>query len=109
LLDRTAVASFRGIAEELHILAFGRKGHVASREVIRSLVKKATDAVGLSGFSLQFVLSEWFNVVDAWQVPNIESYGPIPRMGRRTRLGAKQRGAIWPISERVREGLRNEG
>jgi hypothetical protein len=105
LLDRIAVASFRGIAEELHALAFARKPHLASRDLIRSLAAKATQATGASGFSEQFVLSEWFNVVDAWQVGDAATYADIPRMGRRTRLGARQREAIWPIFERIREEL----
>jgi hypothetical protein len=105
LLDRIAVASFRGIAEELHMLAFGRRAHLASREVIRSLLKKAIEAENVAGFSEQFVSSEWFNVIDAWQVFDLNTYAVIPRMGRRTRLGSKQREAIWPVFARVREGL----
>jgi hypothetical protein len=104
-LDRITVVSFRGIAEELHMLAFGKKGHLASREIIRSLVKKASEGEAGRGFSEQFILSEWANVVDAWQVLDIEAYAATPRMGRRARLGAKQREAIWPIFTRVREAL----
>jgi hypothetical protein len=40
-LDRIAVASFRGIAEERYQLVFGDKAHLASREIIRSLVEKS--------------------------------------------------------------------
>jgi hypothetical protein len=109
ILDRIVVASFRGIAEELYALAFGRKPHLASREVIRGLVGKAKQGAEHAGFSQQFVQSEWFNVVDAWQVHDIGTYADIPRMGRRTRLGAKQREAIWPILQRVRDGLEKTG
>jgi hypothetical protein len=105
LLERVAVTSFRGIAEELHQLAFGRKGHLASRDVIRSLVVKAQEAAGIDDVSQQFILSEWFNVIDAWQVANIEQYANVPRMGRRTRLGTLQRERMWPVFERVRQGL----
>jgi len=104
-LDRIAVASFRSIAEELHMLAFGQKAHLASREIIRSLIKKSIETERADAFSEQFVLSEWLNVVDAWQVPDVETYASIPRMGRRTRLGPKQREAIWPIFERMRGEL----
>jgi superfamily I DNA/RNA helicase len=104
-LERITVASFRGIAEELHMLAFASKAHLASRDVVRSLVKKALEAEHVDGISEQFALSEWVNVVDAWQVNDLETYASIPRMGRKTRLGAKQRSAIWPIMQRVRESL----
>jgi UvrD-like helicase C-terminal domain/AAA domain len=105
LLERITVASFRGIAEELHMLAFARKAHLASRDVIRSLLTKASEAEGVKGFSEQFVLSEWTHVVDAWQVADVDAYAATPRLGRRQRLGAKQREAIWPVFRRVRDGL----
>lgn len=105
LLDRVGITSFRGIAEELHQLAFARKAHLASRDVIRSLVEKARQTAGIDDVSLQFILSEWFNVVDAWQVANLDEYANVPRMGRRTRLGAKQRERLWPVYESVRRAL----
>jgi hypothetical protein len=105
LLDSVAVASFRGVAEELHRLVFGRKAHLASRDIIRSLVAKAKEAARIDGISLQFVLSEWVNVVDAWQVTDLPGYASVPRMGRRTRLGARQRESLWPVFASVRKAL----
>ena len=105
LLDRVAVASFLGIASELHQLAFGHKAHLAARDIIRSLVEKARDAAGLNSLSPQFALSEWTNVADAWQIVDVDQYAAVPRMGRRTRLGARQRENLWPIFESVRRAL----
>jgi hypothetical protein len=105
MLDRIATTSFLGIAEELHMLVFGKKGHLASRDVIRNLVNKAVDATGTAGLSSQFVLSEWANVIDAWQISDVEAYANVPRMGRRMRLGVRQREQIWPIFEHVRTAL----
>ncbi|MDQ2079047.1 3'-5' exonuclease [Xanthobacteraceae bacterium Astr-EGSB] len=105
LLDRVAVASFRGIAEELHQLVFARKAHLASREVVRSLVGKAMETAGIEGISPQFVLSEWANVVDAWQIADLDGYAAVPRMGRRARLGARQRESLWPVFDGVRRAL----
>ena len=105
LLDRVAVASFLGIAEELHQLAFGQKAHLASREIMRSMVEKASEAAGVEGLSPQFVLSEWTNVADAWQITDVDAYAAVPRMGRRTRLGARQRESLWPVFENVRRAL----
>jgi hypothetical protein len=105
LLNRISVASFRGIAEELYQLVFGYKAHLASREIIRSLVEKARNAAGIESLSPQFVLSEWTNVADAWQIADLPGYAGVPRMGRRTRLGARQRESLWPIFESVRRSL----
>jgi hypothetical protein len=44
------------------------KPHLASRDIIRSLVERARSAAGIEDLSPQFVLSESMNVVDAWQV-----------------------------------------
>jgi hypothetical protein len=104
-LDRIAVASFRGIAEELYQLVFGYKAHLASREIIRSLVEKARSTAAIDDLSPQFVLSEWINVADAWQVTDLPSYVGVPRMGRRARLGGRQREGLWPVFENVRRSL----
>ena len=55
--------------------------------------------------SPQFVLSEWANVVDAWQITDIDGYAAVPRMGRRTRLGARQRESLWPVLASVRKAI----
>jgi ATP-dependent exoDNAse (exonuclease V) beta subunit len=105
LLDRITVGSWTGVAEELHQLAFGRKPALASREAVRSIVAKAFAAEKPAGLTEQFALSEWINVVDAWQVEDGDAYATVPRMGRRVRLGARQRMAIWPVFERIRSAL----
>jgi superfamily I DNA/RNA helicase len=105
LLDRVAIASFRGIAEELHQLVFAHKAHLASRDFIRNVVAKARDAAGIDKISQQFVMSEWANVVDAWQVTDLAGYAEVPRMGRRTRLGARQREELWPVFAAVRKAI----
>jgi len=104
LLERAAVTSFLGIAQELHQLSFGHRAHLASREIMRSLVEKARQAAGID-LSPQFVLSEWTNVADAWQIFDVDAYAAVPRMGRRIRLGARQRESPWPVFESVRRAL----
>jgi superfamily I DNA/RNA helicase len=44
-------------------------------------------------------------VVDAWQIEGAEAYAEVPRMGRKNRLGARQREALWKVFERVRQSL----
>jgi superfamily I DNA/RNA helicase len=105
LLDRIVVASFRGIAEELHMLLTGHKAHLAARDIVQSLLKKAFEAEGADGVSEQFALSEWTNVIDAWQVTDAAGYLATPRMGRRARLGARQRESIWPVFQNLRKAL----
>ena len=61
---------------------------------------------GVIGFSLRFLLSEWENVIDAWHIDSVDSYADVPRMGRKNRLGAKQRETLWEVFARIRGALR---
>lgn len=108
LSDRVTVASFRRIAEELYALTTGRKAHLADRDSVRKLVDSAASETGVAGFSQRFLLSEWENVIDAWHIGSADAYADVPRMGRKNRLGAKQREALWQIFSRVREALRQK-
>jgi hypothetical protein len=56
-------------------------------------------------FSDHFLFGEWTDVVDAWQLGSWDSYRDVSRLGRKTRIGGKQREVLWSIFERVRAGL----
>jgi len=79
---------------------------LASRDVERELVREATHAVAGHKFSRQFLITEWEQVVDAWQLRTWEDYRDVARLGRRTRLVEAQRRLLWSIFERVRDGLK---
>ena len=78
---------------------------MASREAVRALINEASTAVSGHRFGLQFLLTEWEQVVDAWQLETWESYRDVTRLGRKTRLPEAQRAALWTVFERVRSGL----
>ena len=44
-------------------------------------------------------------MVDAWQLKSWEAYRDVSRLGRRTRIGGKQREALWAVFERARAHL----
>jgi len=79
---------------------------LASRDAMRDLLGEASKAVGGHKFSLHFLLTEWEQVVDAWQLETWESYRDVARLGRKTRLPEPQRAVLWSIFERVRAGLK---
>src|SRR5664279_3855074 len=79
---------------------------LASREALRDLLGEASKAVGGHKFSLHFLLTEWEQVVDAWQLETWESYRDVARLGRKTRLPEAQRAVLWSIFDRVRAGLK---
>jgi len=81
---------------------------MASRDTVRDLMSEAAAAEG-SKFSLHFLLTEWEQVVDAWQLESWESYRDVARLGRKTRLREAARVALWAIFERVRSDLKTRG
>ena len=70
------------------------------------LLREASKAVDGHKFSLRFLLTEWEQVVDAWQLENWDAYRDVARLGRKTRLPETQRVVLWSIFERVRAGLK---
>lgn len=80
---------------------------IADREVVREVVHEAAAATTGHKFSPPFLMSEWDQVVDAWQLDTWEAYRDVARLGRKTRLPEAQREVLWSIFERVRTGLRD--
>ena len=108
LAERLEVHAMNSIGERLYGLKFGRP-KLASAEIIRQLVTGAAQSVNGHKFSPHFLLSEWEQVVDAWQVDTWEGYRDVVRLGRKTRLPEKQRAMLWSIFERVLTELKTSG
>lgn len=109
VVPRRTILPFKGVAKELFTLAFGQDPRPASDEQVRGALVTAAKELGVTEFSARFLVSEWSNVIDAWQVPTLEAYKDVPRRGRANRMGAKQRERIWPVMERARAMLEGQG
>ena len=81
---------------------------LVSRETVFEQIKMASNAAGGHKFSLQFLLTEWEQVVDAWQLDTWEAYRDVARLGRKTRLPETQRAFLWSIFDQVRVALINK-
>ncbi len=106
---RITVSAWDDLADELHQLAFGRRARIASEAQVRAALAKASAVQALSGFSERFLMSEFLQVADAWQVTSAEAYAETPRLGRKSRLGARQRERLWPVFVTAREELSARG
>ncbi|MBK9522229.1 MAG: UvrD-helicase domain-containing protein [Rhodocyclaceae bacterium] len=108
LTERIDVHSINAIGLRLYKshVAKNQTVTIASRATVRELLKAAADTVGEHKFGLQFLLTEWEQVVDAWQLQNWEAYRDVVRLGRKTRLPEAQRALLWSIFERIRVGMR---
>jgi superfamily I DNA/RNA helicase len=104
--ERLEVYAMNGIGQRLYELNFSRP-QIASRELIQKLLEEASGKVDAHKFSRHFLMTEWEQVVDAWQLETWEAYRDVIRLGRKTRLPEKQRVILWSIFSRVRSDLRN--
>jgi hypothetical protein len=106
--ERLEVHAMNAIGRRLYESHFGRP-HVASRDVIQLLLADAAREVDAQRFSLHFLLTEWEEVVDAWQLDTWEVYRDVRRLGRKTRLPEQQRAVLWSMFDRVRSQLQSRG
>ncbi|WP_431480277.1 3'-5' exonuclease [Pseudomonas simiae] len=105
LAERIDVYSLEAIGLRLYKSRIGPVS-VASRERVRALIDEASQVVGGHKFSMHFLLTEWEQVVDAWQLKEWEAYRDVARLGRKTRLPEAQRKVLWGIFERVQIELK---
>ncbi len=108
LAERIDVYSLDAIGLRLYKTHVGPV-KLVSRELVSELLKDAADAVTGHKFSRQFLLTEWEQLVDAWQLESWEAYRDVARLGRKTRLPEAQRAVLWSIFERVIAGLSSNG
>ena len=107
--SNVTILPFEGVARDLFTLAFGHAPRAASMEQVKAVLEAAAKEVGIAGFTIRFLVSEWNNVVDAWQIDTLDAYRNVPRLGRKNRMGSKQRDRVWPVFVRARELLEAQG
>jgi superfamily I DNA/RNA helicase len=82
------------------------KVSLASRQVIRQLLETASKKILGHKFRLNFLLTEWEQVVHTWQLDSWESYRDVKRLGRKTRLPEPQRQLLWSIFDQIHVDLK---
>jgi hypothetical protein len=100
IAERLEVHALNTVAVRLYERNVGRP-KIASQQQIQDLVMQAAVEVGVQTFSSRFLVTEWREIVDAWQLETWESYRDVARLGRKTRLPEKQRVDLWAVYERV--------
>lgn len=104
--ERIDVHSLDAIGARLYAAHVGQPA-IAPRKLVHELILEAASATSGHKFGLPFLLAEWEQVVDAWQLDSWDSYRDVVRLGRKTRLPEAQRTILWSIFDRVRSGLRD--
>jgi superfamily I DNA/RNA helicase/mRNA-degrading endonuclease RelE of RelBE toxin-antitoxin system len=106
--ERLEVHALDTISERLYGFHFG-KPKIASRADIRDLLIHAARDVAPHKFTARFLITEWEQVVDAWQLKDWEAYRDVVRLGRKTRLPESHRQTLWAIFEKVQQRLQAQG
>jgi len=108
LAERIDIHSINAIGLRLY------KSHVGTADIVapgvlRKFMQEASAAIAGHKFSLHFLLSEWEQIVDAWQLETWEAYRDVARLGRKTRFPEAKRAVLWSIFDRVRSELKTRG
>ena len=85
LAERLEVHALNAIGFRLYGLTYSQP-QIASREEISTLLADGAEEVGEHRFSPSFLMTEWVQVVDAWQLQSWDAYRDVLRLGRKTRL-----------------------
>jgi len=105
--ERLECIALNEIGLRLYEAKYGRT-RIASESDIAKFVKEASAGVPDHKFPLSFLITEWKDVVDAWQLHTWEEYRDAKRLGRKSRLPEKQRLILWSIFEKVRVKLQSK-
>jgi superfamily I DNA/RNA helicase/mRNA-degrading endonuclease RelE of RelBE toxin-antitoxin system len=106
--EQIEVLSMKAVGLRLYELNLG-KPKLISVDRLRRMMQEASDAITDHKFTLRFLMSEWEQVVDAWQLSSWEDYRDVTRLGRKTRLKEPQRLLLWSIFDAVRTRLFDDG
>ena len=100
IVSRVQVEAIQELAHELYTTNFGSPRMADIKQVRSHLMQLATRIPDLR-FTESFLWSEWNDVVDAWQLNTWEAYRDVPRLGRKTRMGGKQRELLWEVFQQL--------
>jgi len=107
LAERLQVQAMNAVGLRLFEAQFGHP-NLLDREHLKALLREEVAKVPDWRFSLAFLLAEWDELVDAWQLDSWESYRDVKRLGRKTRLSESQRVMVWGVLAAVRARLSAE-
>jgi mRNA-degrading endonuclease RelE of RelBE toxin-antitoxin system len=108
IMERIEIEALDDLALRIHRRLLGPVELASSDDVSEAFREAGAYAEDMP-LGPRFVRDEWAQIVDAWQVRNLETYLDISRVGRRTRLASSHREALWPVFERVHSILNERG
>lgn len=107
IADRIAVRTLSDIAAEDYATTdpdVAVAGALEDADALETAANEADDTTDPA--SLQ---AEWDQIVDAWAVPDEDTYRNMPRLGRKVRMAAGPRAALWSVFAAARARLTDAG
>jgi len=106
VISRIRVSAIQDIAWEL----YKPLGNLKIADPIKVRAKLVAIAIQNPNrkFSEALLWDEWNDVVDGWQLDTWEDYRDVTRLGRKTKLGSKQREILWEVFQEVKNWLRSQ-
>lgn len=107
LAEQIEIYSLTSISRRLYELKFG-KPQIAKRDEIIDIIRNTSESVSENKFPLRFIIAEWDQIVDDWQLKTWEEYRDVNRLGRKTGLSENQRAVLWSIFGKVLTEMREQ-
>jgi ATP-dependent exoDNAse (exonuclease V) beta subunit/mRNA-degrading endonuclease RelE of RelBE toxin-antitoxin system len=85
------------------------KKDLISPEDFQQLLTQEAKAIPGHLFTASFLITEWEDVVEAWDIQSWEGYRDVLRLGRKIKLPEAVRQTLWSIFSLVREALDTKG
>lgn len=100
LAERLEVHAMNAVGLRLYEKQFGVP-KMLGRDQLQKWIRADTANMPDWKFSAGFVISEWDDLVDTWQLHTWDQYRDVKRLGRKTRLSESQRRMLWQVFEGV--------
>jgi superfamily I DNA/RNA helicase len=107
LRERIDVSPINEIGFRLYKANISTPDLISPKE-LSSLISEVSMEAGDHPFPLNFLISEWDQVVDTWNIQTWEEYRDVKRLGRKTRLPELKRAFLWSIFEKVNRKLQEQ-
>lgn len=106
---RITTRALTDVAMDAYTARFGPPRMVDAARLGQIIARHAGGAGAPRHLRAPFLAAEWGDVVDARSITDAATYRQTPRLGRRTRLGPRQRDQIWQVMAAIRADLAADG
>ncbi|MBY6164168.1 UvrD-helicase domain-containing protein [Mameliella alba] len=106
-LAQITVEALPVLISRLHHEAFGAS-EIIDEASLRLFLEDFARAQNMA-VDADFLFDEWSLVVDAWNISSQSEYRDLPRLGRKVRMAAARRDALWEVFAAVRTRMASNG